>query len=68
MTMSAKRLICEELEELLMLLQKTRAKVARVEKLLREPCRHTERTKVVPPEPGDNGEHWYVCKHCGALE
>ena len=68
MTMSAKRLLRDELEELLVLLQKTKAKMARVEELLREPCPHTDRTKVVPPGPRDNGEHWYVCTQCGAIE
>ena len=66
--MIAKRAACDELEELLALLQKAKEKIARVERLLREPCPHTERQKVVPPGPRDNGEHWYVCRQCGAVE
>ena len=67
--MSAKRVACDELEDLLVLLQKAREKVRRVEELLRElPCRHMEFKKVLPPGPRDNGEHWYVCTQCGAVE
>ena len=70
-TMSAqgtKRAACDELEALRSLLQKATEKVARVERLLYESCEHTERVKVYPSGPRDNGECWYVCVTCGDRE
>ena len=71
-TMSAqgtKRVACDELEALRTLLQKATEKAARVERLLCEPpCEHTERVKVYPSGPRDNGECWYVCSRCGDRE
>ena len=70
-TMSAqgtKRAACDELEALRSMLQKAAEKVAKVERLLRGPCEHTERVKVYPSGPRDNGECWYVCSRCGDRE
>ena len=70
-TMSAqgtKRAACDELEALRSMLQKAAEKVAKVERLLCEPCPHTERVKVYPSGPRDNGECWYVCSRCGDRE
>ena len=70
-TMSAqaeKRAACDELEALRSMLQKATEKVAKVERLLRGPCEHTERVKVYPSGPRDNGECWYVCSRCGDRE
>ena len=65
----AKRAACDELEALRTLLQKATEKAARVERLLCEPpCEHTERVKVYPSGPRDNGECWYVCSRCGDRE
>ena len=64
----AKRAACDELEALRSMLQKAAEKVAKVERLLCEPCPHTERVKVYPSGPGDNGECWYVCVTCGDRE
>ena len=63
----AKRAACDELEALRSMLQKATEKVAKVERLLREPCEHT-RVKVYPSGPRDNGECWYVCSRCGDRE
>ena len=70
-TMSAqgtKRAACDELEALRSLLQKATEKVAKVERLLTESCEHTERVKVYPSGPRDNGECYYVCARCGDRE
>ena len=64
----AKRAACDELEALRSMLQKAAEKVAKVERLLCEPCPHTERVKVYPSGPRDNGECWYVCSRCGDRE
>ena len=63
-----KRAACDELEALLPLLQKATEKVAKVEELLWESCKHTERVKVYPSGPRDNGECWYICSGCGDME
>ena len=63
-----KRAACDELEALRSLLQEATEKVAKVERLLCEPCEHTERVKVYPSGPRDNGECWYVCSRCGDRE
>ena len=65
---SAKWAACDELEALRSMLQKAAEKVANVERLLCEPCPHTERVKVYPSGPRDNGECWYVCSRCGDRE
>ena len=65
---AAKRTACGELEELRSLLQKATEKVAHVERLLYESCEHTERVKVYPSGPRDNGECYYVCARCGDRE
>ena len=64
----AKRAACDELEALRSMLQKATEKVVKVERLLRGPCEHTERVKVYPSGPRDNGECWYVCSRCGDRE
>ena len=64
----AKRAACDELEALRSLLQEATEKVAKVEGLLCEPCKHTERVKVYPSGRRDNGECWYVCVLCGDRE
>ena len=63
-----KRAACDELEALRSMLQRATEKVANVERLLCEPCKHTERVKVYPSGPRDNGECWYVCVTCGDRE
>ena len=65
---AAKRAACDELEALRSLLQEATEKVAKVERLLCEPCKHTERVKLYPSGPRDNGECWYVCSGCGDME
>ena len=64
----AKRAARDELEALRSMLQKATRKVAKVERLLCEPCEHTERVKEYPAGPRDNGEFWYVCVTCGHRE
>ena len=61
----AKRAARDELEALRSMLQKATRKVAKVERLLCEPCEHTERVKEYPAGPRGNGEFWYVCVTCG---
>ena len=63
-----KRAACDELEALRSMLQKATEKVAKVERLLREPCEHTERVKLYPSGIRDNDECWYVCSRCGDRE
>ena len=63
-----KRAACDELEALRVLLQKAKENVAKMERLLCAPCKHTERVKVYPSGPRDNCESWYVCVTCGDCE
>ena len=65
---AVKRAACDELAALRSLLQKATEKVAKVEGLLCEPCKHTERVKVYPSGPRGNGEYWYVCSGCGDMK
>ena len=64
----AKRAAPDELEALRPMPQKATRKVAKVERLLCEPCEHSERVKEYPAGPRDNGEFWYVCVTCGDRE
>ena len=64
----AKRAAPDELEALRSMLQKATRKVAKVERLLCEPCEHTERVKEYPAGPRGNGEFWYMCVTCGDRE
>ena len=65
---AAKRAARDELEALRSMLQKATRKVTKAERLLCEPCTHTERVKEYPAGPRGNGELWYVCVTCGDRE
>ena len=54
-----------ELDEARVLLRDAKAKLAKVQHILRtEQCPHTNCVKVFPTGPRDNGECVYVCAEC----